>query len=138
MSGRLPDKFLVLCNGSLRDTPRLLYSKRKIRGKTARLQKKLSQAELGGLVGCSNNHISHIETAQTKVSLSMLSKLALALDQDLDYFLLDTQYAKRDRLIDEEIAEKLSRCNTSTLLTVNQMLDLLLKQQEMNDLEKNL
>ena len=36
----------------------------------------------------------------------MLSKLALALDQDLDYFLLDTQYAKRDRLIDEEIAEK--------------------------------
>ena len=90
------------------------------------------------LVGCSNNHISHIETAQTKVSLSMLSKLALALDQDLDYFLLDTQYAKRDRLIDEEIAEKLSRCNTSTLLTVNQMLDLLLKQQEMNDLEKNL
>ena len=56
----------------------------------------------------------------------------------LDYFLLDTQYAKRDRLIDEEIAEKLSRCNTSTLLTVNQMLDLLLKQQEMNELEKNL
>ncbi len=53
----------------------------------------------------------------------MLSKLALALNQDLDYFLLDTQYAKRDRLIDEEIAEKLSRCNTSTLLTVNQMLD---------------
>ena len=39
---------------------------------------------------------------------------------------------------DEEIAEKLSRCNTSTLLTVNQMLDLLLKQQEMNELEKNL
>lgn len=67
--------------------------------------KKLSQAELGSLVGCSNNHISHIETAQTKVSLSMLSKLALALNQDLDYFLLDTQYAKRDRLIDEEIAE---------------------------------
>ena len=89
-------------------------------------------------VGCSNNHISHIETAQTKVSLSMLSKLALALNQDLDYFLLDTQYAKRDRLIDEEIAEKLSRCNTSTLLTVNQMLDLLLKQQEMNELEKKL
>lgn len=100
--------------------------------------KKLSQADLGSLVGCSNNHISHIETAQTKVSLSMLTKLALALDQDLDYFLLDTQYAKRDRLIDEEIAEKLSRCNTSTLLTVNQMLDLLLKQQEMNDLERKL
>lgn len=118
--------------------PEINYKTVGQRIRTARLQKKLSQAELGGLVGCSNNHISHIKTAQTKVSLSMLSKLALALDQDLDYFLLDTQYAKRDRLIDEEIAEKLSRCNTSTLLTVNQMLDLLLKQQEMNDLEKNL
>ena len=117
--------------------PEINYTMVGQRIRTARLQKKLSQAELGSLVGCSNNHISHIETAQTKVSLSMLSKLALALDQDLDYFLLDTQYAKRDRLIDEEIAEKLSRCNTSTLLTVNQMLDLLLKQQEMNELEKN-
>ena len=116
--------------------PEINYTMVGQRIRTARLQKKLSQAELGSLVGCSNNHISHIETAQTKVSLSMLSKLALALN--LDYFLLDTQYAKRDRLIDEEIAEKLSRCNTSTLLTVNQMLDLLLKQQEMNELEKNL
>ena len=118
--------------------PEINYTMVGQRIRTARLQKKLSQAELGSLVGCSNNHINHIETAQTKVSLSMLSKLALALNQDLDYFLLDTQYAKRDRLIDEEIAEKLSRCNTSTLLTVNQMLDLLLKQQEMNELEKNL
>ena len=33
MSGRLPDKFLVLCNGSLRDTPRLLYSKEKFEEK---------------------------------------------------------------------------------------------------------
>ena len=114
--------------------PEINYTMVGQRIRTARLQKKLSQADLGSLVGCSNNHISHIETAQTKVSLSMLTKLALALDQDLDYFLLDTQYAKRD----EEIAEKLSRCNTSTLLTVNQMLDLLLKQQEMNDLERKL
>ena len=106
--------------------PEINYKTVGQRIRTARLQKKLSQAELGGLVGCSNNHISHIETAQTKVSLSMLSKLALALDQALDC------------LIDEENAENLSRCNTSTLLTVNQMLDLLLKQQEMNDLEKNL
>ena len=102
--------------------PEINYTMVGQRIRTARLQKKLSQAELGSLVGCSNNHISHIETAQTKVSLSMLSKLALALNQDLDYFLLDTQYAKRDRLIDEEIAEKLSRCNTSTLLTVNQII----------------
>jgi len=46
--------------------------------------------------------------------------------------------AKLARSGNDGIAEKLSRCNTSTLLTVNQMLDLLLKQQEMNDLERKL
>lgn len=118
--------------------PEINYKTVGQRIRTARLQKKLSQSELGCLVGCSNNHISHIETAQTKVSLTMLAKLALALDQDLDYFLLDTPYAKRDRLINEEIAEKLSRCNASTLVTANKMLDLLLKQQEMNATDEEL
>ena len=49
-----------------------------------------------------------------------------------------SEHEETTESVDEEIAEKLSRCNTSTLLTVNQMLDLLLKQQEMNELEKNL
>ena len=31
-----------------------------------------SQADLGALVGCSNNHMSHVEVGQTKVSLAML------------------------------------------------------------------
>ena len=57
--------------------PEINYTMVGQRIRTARLQKKLSQADLGSLVGCSNNHISHIETAQTKVSLSMLTKLAL-------------------------------------------------------------
>ncbi len=47
--------------------PEINYTMVGQRIRTARLQKKLSQAELGSLVGCSNNHISHIETAQTKV-----------------------------------------------------------------------
>lgn len=42
--------------------------------KIARQEKGFNQAELGRLVGCSNNHMSHIEIGQTKVSLSLLLK----------------------------------------------------------------
>ena len=89
--------------------PEIDYTKIGHRIKTARTQQGLSQADLGDMVGCSNNHISHVETAQTKVSLSMLLKLAHALDKSIDYFLLDTPYARRDSLIDDEIAKKLHK-----------------------------
>lgn len=50
--------------------------------KTARLEKGFSQAELGALLGCSNNHMSHVEVGQTKVSLTMLVRLAAILEKD--------------------------------------------------------
>ena len=89
----------------------------------------LTQAELSELVDCSNNHMSHIESGQTKVSLSLLLKLSYALDTSLDFFLLDTPYARRDALIDNEISQKLARCDRQTLLSVNKILDVLLEQQ---------
>lgn len=52
--------------------PEINYTMVGQRIRTARLQKKLSQAALGSLIGYLNNHISHIEAAQTKVSLSIL------------------------------------------------------------------
>ncbi len=110
--------------------PEIDYLKIGQRIRTARLEKKLSQADLGALVGCSNNHMSHVEVGQTKVSLPMLLKLAQVLDKDFDYFLLDTPYARQDSLIDGEISEKLKRCNTATLVAANKMLDVLLEQQE--------
>lgn len=110
--------------------PELDYEKIGRRIRAARQKKGMSQFDLGALVGCSNNHMSHVETGQTKVSLPMLLKIAYALDTDLDYFLLDTPYAQRGRLIDEEISAKLQKCNTATLVAANQMLDILLQQQE--------
>lgn len=98
--------------------------------KTARLLKGMTQAQLGEAVGCSNNHMSHVETGQTKVSLEMLLKLARALEQEIDYFLFDTPYAPRAAIIDTEIAEKLSRCHAPTLMAVNKMMDVLLDQQQ--------
>lgn len=99
--------------------------------KSARLEKGYSQADLGALVGCSNNHMSHVEVGQTKVSLAMLLKLAFVLEKNFDFFLLDTPYAKCDSIINTEIADKLKKCNATTLITVNKIIDALIEQQDM-------
>ena len=54
--------------------PEIDYVKIGQRIRAARLEKGYSQADLGALVGCSNNHMSHVEVGQTKVSLAMLLK----------------------------------------------------------------
>lgn len=111
--------------------PEIDYSEIGQRIRTARLEKKMSQEELGALIGCSNNHVSHVEVGQTKVSLPMLLRLSLVLDKDFDYFLSDTPYVRKSKIIDGEIAEKLDQCNASTLVAVSKILDVLLEQQKM-------
>ena len=111
--------------------PEVDFTKIGQRIKTARVEKRLSQAELGALVGCSNNHMSHVEVGQTKVSLSMLLKLSLVLEKDFDYFLLDTPYVKNERIISTEITDKLRKCNTTTLISINKIIDVLLEQQKL-------
>ncbi|KIR03335.1 hypothetical protein P261_02150 [Lachnospiraceae bacterium TWA4] len=110
--------------------PEIDYQKIGQRIKTARLAKGWTQSELGSLVDCSNNHMSHIEIGQTKVSLTLLLKLAYVLDTGIEYFLMDTPYTRPESIIDEEIAHKLKQCNPSTLLTINKIIDVLLEQQE--------
>lgn len=96
--------------------PEIDYVKIGRRIKAARLEKGYSQADLGALVGCSNNHMSHVEVGQTKVSLAMLLKLSTVLEKDFDFFLLDTPYAKCDSIINKEIAEKLQRCSAMQMV----------------------
>lgn len=105
--------------------------------KAARLEKGLNQSDLGAMVGCSNNHMSHVEVGQTKVSLSMLVKLSVILEKDFDYFLLDTPYVRQERFINSEISEKLKQCSSMTLVTVSKILDALLEQQEMQRAERD-
>lgn len=102
--------------------PTVDFTKIGQRIKAARLEKGLNQSELGELVGCSNNHMSHVEVGQTKVSLSMLMKLSLVLEKDFDYFLMDTPYVRQERLIDTEILKKLKKCTPATLLSVSKLL----------------
>ena len=110
--------------------PEIDYVKIGQRIKSARLERGYSQADLGALIGCSNNHMSHVEVGQTKVSLPMLLKLSLVLKKDFDYFLLDTPYAKCDRIINSEIAAKLEQCNADTLITINKIIDTLIEHQQ--------
>ena len=75
--------------------PEIDYVKIGQRIKAARLEKGYSQADLGALVGCSNNHMSHVEVGQTKVSLAMLLKLSLVLEKNFDFFLLDVRVGRK-------------------------------------------
>ena len=109
--------------------PEVDYLKIGQRIKSARLEQSLNQTELGKLVCCSNNHMSHIEIGQTKVSLSMLLRISYVLKKDLNYFLLDTPYAKRESIVNGEIAQKLEKCNSTTLVAISRMIDILIEQQ---------
>lgn len=50
----------------------------------------LSQEKLAELVDCSNEHISHIEKAHTKLSLKLLVQIANALGVTADALLCDS------------------------------------------------
>lgn len=117
--------------------PEIDYVKIGHRIKTARLEKGLNQSDLGALVGCSNNHMSHVEIGQTKVSLAMLMKLSVILEKDFDYFLLDTPYVSQTRIIDSELSAKLKQCNSATLLTISKIVDALLEHQKILEIRDN-
>lgn len=106
------------------------YEKIGQRIRELRISKGMTQADLSAIVDCSNNHLSHIETAQCKVSLNMMLKIAYALDTGLDYFLLDTPFARPESIIDTEIADKLKKCSSATLVAVNKSIDLLIALQD--------
>ena len=106
------------------------YAKIGRRIRSVRQSKNMTQAELSAIVDCSNNYLSHIETAQCKVSLSMLLKLSYALGESIEYFLLDTPYACAETIINREISKKLAKCSPFTLNAASKMIDILLEQQD--------
>ena len=95
-----------------------------------RINKGLTQEVLAEMVGCSNNHLSHIENASCKVSLNMLVSIAKVLNVSLDYFFFDTPFVRPEAVINTEIAEKLNKCSPATLAAANKLLQSLLELQE--------
>lgn len=71
----------------------------------------LSQEQLAEKVGISPTHMSHIETANTKLSLTVLLNIAKALDVQTDDLLL---YAPRGQsTVLKELAEVLDGCTAT-------------------------
>ena len=74
-----------------------------------------SQEELAEKVGISTTHMSHIETVNTKLSLAVLVKTALALEVSTDDILFDQGTINRSNLTDQ-IMEVLDACTPQELI----------------------
>lgn len=78
----------------------------------------LSQEELAEKVGISTTHMCHIETGNTKLSLSVLVSITEALDSRADDLLFGKPTATRSAAI-EEILSVLEGCNSQQLLVIH-------------------
>lgn len=78
--------------------------------RTQRLKKDLSQEELAEMAGISLVHMSHIETANTKLSLPVFVDIAEALDVQTDALLFDSSRRSVSSII-EETAAILEACD---------------------------
>lgn len=77
------------------------YKKIGIRIKDERLKRTISQEKLAELINMSKEHVSHIESGTTKLSLAALVKICNALEITTDLILLDCIYKSKERLTDE-------------------------------------
>ena len=69
----------------------------------------LSQEKLSEMLDISVTHMSHIETANTKMSFSLIIKIAEVLDVSLDYLVYDKQ--RNENSFSQQIAEVVSGCS---------------------------
>lgn len=81
----------------------------------------LSQEELAEKTGISVTHMSHIETGNTKLSLTVLVKIAETLQVSTDALLFDNTSATKNSILDE-ITENLADCNASQLMIMNDII----------------
>lgn len=81
-----------------------------------------SQETLAEKVGISTTHMSHIETGNTKLSLSVLVKLSLILEVSTDEILFEQPNTNNSILIDKivDILEKCTSQELSILLDIIQ------------------
>ena len=81
----------------------------------------LSQEELAEKIDISTTHMSHIETGNTKLSLPVLTDIALHLDVRADDLLFDSPRAGRVSAT-EEILHTLDQCDETQLRIMADMI----------------
>lgn len=80
-----------------------------------------SQERLSEMVNISVTHMSHIETGNTKLSLSVLVSLAKALEVSTDSLLFSSTESKRT-IATEAILDTLENCTTEQLMILTDVL----------------
>ena len=81
----------------------------------------MSQEQLAEKAGISVTHMSHIETGNTKLSLSVLVELANALGEKTDTILFGNKKEDRSDL-SEEISELLEDCSLQETLFIRDLM----------------
>lgn len=72
--------------------------------KEVRKERGYTQETLAELAGLSVDHVSHVETGNTKMSLNVLAKIANAFHIPTDRLLYDNLYQATEQLTDEVAA----------------------------------
>lgn len=85
--------------------------------------RRLTQNDLVSICNCSSNHLSAIENGINKPSLEMMMKISVALDKSIDYFLMDSSHVSKAYLIDDQIIDRLNKCDTTTLQFIVSFID---------------
>lgn len=89
----------------------------------ARKLRRMTQNDLASICNCSSNHLSAIENGTNKPSLEMMMKISIALEKSVDYFLMDSSNVSKAYLIDDQIIERLNKCDTRTLQLIVKFID---------------
>ena len=87
----------------------------------------LTQDELAAQCGCTRNHLSAVETGDSKPSLELIVKIASILDSSVDFFIMDSPHVNTRYIINAQIAPKLEQCTSRELSLMNRALDEILK-----------
>ena len=53
----------------------------------------------------------------------MMMKISVALDKSVDYFLMDSSHVSKAYLIDDQIIDRLNKCDTTTLQFIVSFID---------------
>lgn len=79
--------------------------------KNARKRNGYTQAELAEHLGCSIQHISHVENGSTKMSIDFVLSLANLLKISLDELFIDNLPFLQKNLEENNLAELIRKCN---------------------------
>lgn len=95
--------------------------------KKARIDKKMTQAQLAEEADLSNNYISDIERGAAIPSLETFVMLCNVLDVTADMMLTDSVYRSSEYL-KENISVKLARCSKRNMRIIERFIGLLLEE----------